>query len=449
MKFPVANPFYLFFLHFFLIILICCECYTPPDNIALNCGTSGLSSSPDGRIWTGDIPYIASSSGKPNFRSSKPSPLSTLPYDTASVSQSEFTYAFRLRSSGPIFIRLHFFPSSYQDFASSKAFFSVKANQFTLTNFSAYAVTAEEHMVKEYCIYVGEDKSVKITFTPSHIQPGAYAFINGIEIVSMPPDLYYVSHRERDNVGNKNGRYNLPNDTALEMVLRLNVGGGFIYPMKDTGMYRSWQTDDEYVNDGGAVPVGNTTELRFIKIANYCAPNELYSTARTMGPNRTKNQSYNLTWSLPLDPQSQEVPYLVRLHFCEFQPEINSVGDRIFIIYMANLTAEEHADVISWTGNNGRDIPIYKDYFVYINPGEEKKHNFLLALQTGPVSETGRSDVILNGLEVFKLSDSYYNLAGPNLDLLPLFPIAPPNPTSRPGVSKMLIAVILGVPCWV
>ncbi|XAR51640.1 Non-specific serine/threonine protein kinase [Bertholletia excelsa] len=444
MKFPVFNPLYLFFLFLFLTIPTCCESYTPPENIALDCGASGLSSAPDGRNWIADIHHILPSSGNSSDRSSKPGLASTPPYYTARMSRSEFAYAFSLKSSGPIFIRLHFFPSSYQDFASSKAFFFVKANQFTLTNFSAYAVAAEEFMVKEYCIYVGEDKSVKITFTPSRTQPDAYTFINGIEVVSMPTNLYYVSDHERFYIGDKISWYNLSNDKALENVLRLNVGGNLLPPTKDTGMYRSWKADDEYVNEGGTVPadIKNTTKLRFTSIAYYSAPTELYLTARTMGSNKTKNQSYNLTWSLPLDPQSQVVPYLVRLHFCEFQPGVNRTGDREFNIYMANQTAEERADVIAWTGNIGRDIPIYRDYLVHIDPGKEKKQTFSLALQAAPESATLFSDVILNGLEIFKLSDSNHNLAGPNLDLLPPFSIA--NSTSRSTVSKMLIPEIIG-----
>jgi hypothetical protein len=73
-----------------------------------------------------------------------------------------------------------------------------------------------------------------------------------------------------------------------------------------------------------------------------------------MGISKTINKSYNLTWEFPVD---SGFIYKVRLHFCEFQPEITHVSDRVFLIFIANRTAEEAADVIKWSGGNG--VPVY------------------------------------------------------------------------------------------
>ncbi|KAJ6371205.1 hypothetical protein OIU77_001666 [Salix suchowensis] len=42
--------------------------------------------------------------------------------------------------------------------------------------------------------------------------------------------------------------FNLDNTTALETVYRLNVGGQDINSIGDTGMYRTWNPDSEYLS---------------------------------------------------------------------------------------------------------------------------------------------------------------------------------------------------------
>ncbi|XAR51639.1 Non-specific serine/threonine protein kinase [Bertholletia excelsa] len=353
-----------------------------------------------------------------------------IPYYTARLSRSNFSYQFDLSSSGPIFIRLHFFPTSYQDFDPYKAFFSVKVNQFTfLNNFSAYAFAAflqKETVIREFSINVGEDKWVNITFATSHTPPDAYAFVNGIEIISMPMDLYYRSDDANAlNVIGTDNPYYLENDTALEMVHRLNVGGGDVSPMEDTGMYRQWLKDNDYISTIGAAAFDGSVKPRFGMIPNYTAP----------------DTGYNLTWNSPIDPGFS---YMVRLHFCEIVYFINKTGDRVFQIYMANQTAEADFDVIARTGNNGNGIPIYRDYTVTIIGGTAKKQNLSLALHPVSTSRTRWSDAILNGVEVFKMSDNYHNLAGPKPDLHP--PLSPTQPSSsKRKKTKIVIVICCGV----
>ena len=51
---------------------------------------------------------------------------------------------------------------------------------------------------------------------------------------------------------------------------------------------------------------------------------------------------------------------MVRLHFCEIAESINSTGDRVFMIFIAEQIAEKRAGVILGTG--GKFVPYYRDY---------------------------------------------------------------------------------------
>ncbi|XP_041002603.1 receptor-like protein kinase FERONIA [Juglans microcarpa x Juglans regia] len=175
--------------------------YFPIPNLALNCGSSAISTDPDGREWIGDIgsqffspQQSKDSSVVSNFISQEPS-FNRIPYITTRIFVSQFTYTFRI-SPGPKFIRLHFRPAKYQSLGRSKDYFTVTAGPFTLLrNFSA-SLTADflgsKFLVKEFSVNLEKHRSLKITFTPSKdASHDAYAFINGIEIVSMPTGLDY------------------------------------------------------------------------------------------------------------------------------------------------------------------------------------------------------------------------------------------------------------------
>ncbi|KAA8547891.1 hypothetical protein F0562_004320 [Nyssa sinensis] len=442
---------------FFLLIPIFCNSqpfYTPTENIAIDCGSSISLTSPDGRNWIGDgdtnsinSPYEKLLNASETSQAHEPSDV---PYSTARIFRSEFTYVFPV-TAGPKFLRLHFNPASYPNFDPSKAFFSVRAIRFTLlSNFSAYLTRTSlglDKVHREFCINVEEDRVLNITFTPSATPFGSYAFINGIEIVSMPTNLYYRS-LGLPFIGQQN-TFSLENKTALETVYRLNVGGEEIPPDKDTIMFRRWLPDNDYCSYLGALPVNTSINVSFSDhIPNYTAPAAVYKTARSMGNNKTINYSYNLTWNLPVDP---EFMYMVRLHFCEFQSEVTKPNDRQFHIFIANYTAEAYADVIEWSGGNG--VPTYKDYIVFVDQESKKKRNLSIALHPNPETATRYSDAILNGIEVFKLSDSVDNLAGLNPDPImtppPSIPQLPEKPKSRSLASWVVAAIVSGVVCGV
>nr|AQM55938.1 MRLK3 [Malus domestica] len=437
--------------------------YKPVDDITLQCGFSGDQvNQQDGRTWSGDInskfsPFQAAGSSSVYKAATPISSSSQVPYTTARLSRSEFTYTFPL-TSGQKFIRLYFYPTSYAaEFDRSKSLFSVEAGGFTLLRDFNASVTADafssETVSREFCLNIASEQSLNITFTPSRASPDAYAFINGIEIVSMPDNLYYTSPQSADgpvSVGSINPS-RIENNAAMEMVYRINVGGSQLSFNRDTGMYRNWdgiQVEYNYLDDlsknFSVLPQNSSIQPDFSEIPEYSAPEEVYRTARSMGTNKTINKIYNLTWGFPVDSTFY---YFVRLHFCEFEGDVTLPRDRLFQIFISNQTAEQMADVITWSRGNGK--PVYKDYVVFVpaGAGSKKKVHLFLALQATPKDRlTNYNDAILNGLEIFKLSDSNRNLAGPNPDPPPPPNIAQPeSPKVSDKKSIPLLAIIAGV----
>uniref|UniRef100_A0A2N9HMS8 Protein kinase domain-containing protein n=1 Tax=Fagus sylvatica TaxID=28930 RepID=A0A2N9HMS8_FAGSY len=252
-------------------------------NITLiNCGNSGVSTAWDGHNWTGDVNSEFCSfeeSGKEsNLSRSTGRGTSTdvVPYMTVRIFRFQFTYIFWVQP-GQKFVRLHFNPVSYQGFDRSKAIFTVKSGSFTLLeNFRPSLLNdslGETTIVKEFCI-IEENQTLNLTFTPR--SSVYHAFINGIEIVSMPEDLYYRPEGQSPTpiyVG-QSPQFYINYSMALEMVFRLNVG--LVHNMP-------------------------SLTIHFSKIPNYTAPDDVYWSARSMGLNQTKNLQSNLTWGLPVD----------------------------------------------------------------------------------------------------------------------------------------------------
>ncbi|KAJ0100626.1 hypothetical protein Patl1_21730 [Pistacia atlantica] len=231
--------------------------YHPQENILLACGSSGSFVSEDQtRTWLGDnssqyFPLFEPQNNASIVSAAPQQPISSSEkyFLKARLSYSPFTYIFNL-TAGQKFIRLYFYPTSYPDFDSSKAFFSVKAGSFTLlSNFSALhsaAAIGQDVFFREFCV-------------------NAYAFMNGIEIVSMPTNLHYTG---ADNGTLKfigwpiNPIYSIENSTTLETIYRINMGGMFISPRDDTGMFQTWFGNYmDYLTDArlGAVPHNSST----------------------------------------------------------------------------------------------------------------------------------------------------------------------------------------------
>ncbi|XP_058192235.1 receptor-like protein kinase FERONIA [Rhododendron vialii] len=415
------------------------------DHVVVNCGSSGDSTAEDTRKWTGDTGsnYITSLHGsKGKLISSKatdqPLPYDPIPYRTARLSRWPFTYTFRV-TPGQKLIRLHFYPALYLGgFKRSKAFFTVKAGRYTLlSNFSA-ALTVDAlgltSLVKEYYLDVDEDQPLIITFSPSRIgnSEEVYAFVNGIEIISMPAALYHTREgNPAAQIVGKSDRFTLDKSIALEKVHRLNVGGSSISPIEDRGMFRDWNEDSNYLLEKSCVkPVTTTIRIKYTSVPPYTAPQKVYQTSWSLIPGKHANKTEsNFTWRLPVDLGFR---YLLRLHFCELEYEIKESGRMEFSIFVNEHVVEAKVDLIHWSGGSG--VAVFKDYVVIMD-GErmEGKRDLLIALRPHNHEWTEPIDATVKGLEVFKLSNPDKNLAGVN-------PVSLERASTSPKPKKLVFA---------
>ncbi|XP_028758725.1 receptor-like protein kinase FERONIA [Neltuma alba] len=458
-----------FQLFFFFQLVSTIASYNPDDHFSVNCGGSGNSSTRGRRKWTGDTdfglfsPIELSNSDKSSVGDNAPG--KPIPYSTARFSRSEFSYSFPVKTDGQKFIRLYFYPSFYDpNFFRSDAFFSVKAGPHTLLkDFNAslnadadadagrgagaylkLAAGEQGAIVREYCVNVDSGQRLTITFTPTNeSHPNAYAFVNGIEIISMPPFLYYTKPDDQQSMRLSDGNMQFPvqNSSALETLYRANAGGRQIPADEDTaGMYRYWDQDNDYLERMRPLSISAGFGLRpvYRDDQNYFAPDEVYMTARNFGMKETSIS--NVTWEFGVD---SEFTYMVRLHFCEFDEQIEKAGDRVFRIFINDALVESVADVMLWT-HSQRNVPVHRDYAVSMQgKGSLKKLNLSIKLQPHPTARSTYRDVLLNGIEILKISDYNDNLAGPNPDPAPSSPLTS-SKTSKNGNKAKVISIIVG-----
>ncbi|KAL2349115.1 hypothetical protein Fmac_003115 [Flemingia macrophylla] len=334
---------------------------------------------------------------------------------TARIFQSEFSYTFNV-TPGPKFIRLHFYPASYLDFNISNAFLTVSASNFTLLhNFSA-SLNADyfnkAYFMKEFVVHVSGGV-LELTFSPSYNASDAYAFVNGIEVVSMPLDLYiHGDDAPLPFVGHDTNPVYIYKDSAMECLHRLNVGGEKITPKYDTGMFRTWDTDEVYILGGNVYVQPSNMSMPVLYADNappYSVPADVYRTSRSMVPfeDGLVNLNYNMTWFFPVD---SGFLYLVRLHFCEIDYNITKVNQVAFTVFLNNQTAEEEFDPIAWSGGPG--VAMHQDYVLLVPQVNEGKQDLWLDLHPNKNNKPMYYTAFLNGAEIFKLSN--VSLAGLN-----------------------------------
>ncbi|XP_027120814.1 receptor-like protein kinase ANXUR1 [Coffea arabica] len=393
------------------------------DSLVLACGAPTNATDNNGRSWIPDSKFLASSDNSivAMALSQDPSLPSTVPYMTARVFQSQFTYTFRISPKARHWIRLHFYPSSYNNLSSSNGFFSVTAHGFTLLNNFSALITAQAltqaYIVREYNIVPIQTGILNLTFTPSPAYNGSFAFVNGIEIISTP-ELFQAAPL----VGFSEQSVEVEQNT-VQTLIRLNVGGQYIPASDDSGLSRTWYDDSPYLFGAAFGVTSQADENVRINyptgLPEYIAPVNVYDTARSMGPDPKVNQNFNLTWVFQVDPN---YTYLVRFHFCDYQ--MSKVNQRVFAIFINNQTAFPDADVIGWASAKG--VPVYKDFTIHVSDrsGDEQ---LWVALQPNQTSVPEFYDVILNGLEIFKINDTKGSLAGPN-------PV--PSPLATPMESE-------------
>ncbi|KAG9132679.1 hypothetical protein Leryth_016718 [Lithospermum erythrorhizon] len=385
----------------------------PLDIFAIACGSSSSMTAEDGRTWLEDVSSRSSSFQTLTGVSMVTQALyktaivvDPTPYGKARISHREFTYTFHVRP-GQKFIRLHFFPAAFKGFQKSQSIFSVKAGKFTLlTNFNpALVATAsgEKIVVKEFSVNIKENQVLDIVFSPfaQAKSKDIYAFINGIEIVSMPAGLYFTSDSDlgAEVVGQKYKFY-IDNATALEMVKRINIGGNFIPQVEDESMFRGWDSDFDSLSQSGSVSINRNVKIQYKGGESYIAPMRIYQSAKTTRP-ENRMTKHNLTWKISVDSGFR---YLIRLHFCELEPETMKDGDRVFNIFINNEIAESNVDLIKWGGGQG--VALYRDFVVILEGNHIRgEHNLVITLQPMFTPHDKLTGGILNGLEIFKMSN--------------------------------------------
>ncbi|XP_051130821.1 putative receptor-like protein kinase At5g39000 isoform X2 [Andrographis paniculata] len=390
------------------------------DRISINCGSASPSASLTRREWLGDVYSSFSSSPvtlKGNsYRTSARSvqPIDPVPYSSARISTSQFSYNFRL-NSGQKYVRLHFNPTPYK--FSSGIFnklvdcFSVEAGPFTLlSNFSA-SITARSLglnvVTKEFCVNVKENIPFSLVFTPAMAENPSkefYAFINGIEIISVPSGLSYCHDEDVgvEVVGQKSVIY-VDSSTALEMAHRVNVKRDFASSMVDDdsfGMFRMWPSN---------------------------------------------KVSYR-TWNVSVDVGFR---YMIRLHFDQLALKMAENGTKDFMILINGMIAVTNADLVQ--EREGKGVLWYKNCMVMVNGNKlEGRRAILISLHSRDEAVDGIGGP-LEGFEIFKLSNHDNSLASPNP--LPLtadsIPITSRNLLATLGPMNSILAVVVVLTCLV
>ncbi|XP_057444783.1 putative receptor-like protein kinase At5g39000 [Lotus japonicus] len=269
------------------------EAYDPVDLFTIDCGSSGFylqEQDNDGRTWHVDRYYTGElilTGESDNASANTLAPfINQIPYGTARLSRSQFNFSFPVNTAGPKFLRLFFYPASYSGgFNRGDASFTVKSNGFTLLKDINASLTADaeglDTIFREYIINVNHGQNLDLYFTPT--TSSSYAFINGIEVVSMPSDLYYTPSTDPGFklVGRDNTLYSVANNTALETSYRIKVGGQTISPSKDTGLFRNWEgNDDLYLRTPSALgseEADSTGAMNITVSPDYAAPEDVTS----------------------------------------------------------------------------------------------------------------------------------------------------------------------------
>ncbi|KAL5228269.1 hypothetical protein ABZP36_016534 [Zizania latifolia] len=403
--------------------------YSPADRFLLNCGSTSDGLDADGRKWVADTNNSTwlTDSGKSSIMAAademESALPSSIPYMTARVFTMEAMYNFSVNPRDRHWLRLHFYPASYNGLRPEEFRFCVTTSTGVtlLHNFSVYFTTkalTQAYLVREYSLPRAPEGFVTVTFSPTPSGNVTYAFVNGIEVVSMP-DIF---NDPVTMVGFADETVDVAG-SAFQTMYRLNVGGAYIPPSNDTGLTRGWFDDTPFVQGASPGVVYSAGPRFHIKYpsdaAEYAAPPEVYLSTRSMGSDARMNQNYNLTWTMEVDCN---FTYVVRLHFCELQ--LVHPNQRVFDIFINNKTAQTDVDVIEMATERG--VPVYKDYAVRM--GNDTGDDMLwVALHPSVMLRPQFYDAILNGIEVFKLNDTDANLAAPD-----------PNP------SKLLAEAELG-----
>lgn len=415
-----SNTLFLFFLVYLCLVSypIHAKPGPTPVQIFLSCGNPNGGTDADGRKWEADAKYLvnADKSAETRAETQDASLPSEVPYMTARIFNAETSYKFSVNGSGRVLLRLHFYPASYPNLNISNSYFSVVGGGITLLNNFSSETTAlalsQGYIVKEYMLQPTNLDVLNVTFKPSDKYANSFAYVNGIEVIEMPE--MFTDDTKLVGLSDDMGASATIEVTkmSIETMYRINVGGKYIGPTNDTGgLMRTWYDDVVYLSGAALGVTGHPDKpIRYEGLPEYVAPLDVYSTSRSMGEDPEVNKKYNLTWVFQVDVN---FTYIVRFHLCDYLDD--KVNMRIFQIYVNNQTAATDVDIIALAGGPNR--PTKQDYAVYVADVKGQSHELSVAVHPNEVTNAQFMDAIVNGLEIFKLSDAQQNLAGRNPEM--------------------------------
>ncbi|KAK7405201.1 hypothetical protein VNO78_06400 [Psophocarpus tetragonolobus] len=368
--------------------------YTPPDSYLIACGSS-QNVTFEGRTFVPDSQHSsllmkAGNSVVASSNSSAPSPI----YQSARVFTEKASYWFEIKQEGRHWVRLYFSPIPNSGHNLTSASLTVVTENFVLLSNFTFRKYNGSYMFKEYAINVTSD-TLAVTFIPSN---GSVAFVNAIEVVSMPNELFFDQARA---VNPPAPFYGL-SELVFETVYRLNMGGPLITAQNDT-LGRTWVNDRRYLHVNSSVldVSVNPSSIKYLDaVSPETAPNMVYATAEAMGDANVNDPNFNITWVFNVDPNFS---YFIRVHFCDIISK--SLNTLVFNLFINSDIALPSFDLSSIT--NDLDVPYYKDFVANASPDSNT-----LTVSVGPDTVADLTNATMNGLEIMKISNVLKSLDG-------------------------------------
>lgn len=366
--------------------------YTPHDNYLIACGSS-KSITFQGRTFVPDSQHSSlvlktGNSIVVNSNSSVPFPI----YQSARIFTEQASYRFEVQQ-GRHWVRLYFYPLVDSSHDLKSAVVSVISDDFVLLSNFTFRNYSDSYMFREYAINVTSD-TLTVTFIPSN---GLLAFVNAIEVVSMPDDLF----ADQAFVPEPKGVFNGLSEVAFETVYRLNIGGSLLTSENDT-LGRTWENDKKYLHVNSSVTnvLVSPSTIRYRPgVTPETAPNWVYASAEAMGDANVANSNFNITWVFNVDPNFS---YFIRLHFCDIiSKALNTLVFNVFINTDIAIGSLDLSSIV-----NDLALPYYKDFVS--NASLDKT----LTVSVGPDTMADITNATLNGLEIMKISNAFKTLDG-------------------------------------
>lgn len=370
--------------------------FIPKDSILINCGGSKALKLDDGRVFEPDSwnQYVGLSpnsnivvSGNKIGKSND-----SILYNSARVFKETSTYTINTKQIGRHWLRLHFCPVESPHYNLKSAVFSVVANGIVLLHGFSFSKSGKQScLFKEYAIEVGGSSSEKLVLTLSPFN-GSIAFINGIEVVSMPGAQFPPSALPVP----LGPAVEIPTHVAFETAYRINMGGPLLTPKNDS-QWRIWEPDQSFLVNAATARnvVVNPSLVKYLDgVSVEIAPNWVYATAQEMADANVTDQRFNISWTFEVEPM---FTYLIRMHFCDIVSA--SLHNLVFNVYINNQSALDSFDISSKT------MELSAAYFIDFVANVSMVSNRILVQVGPPDLSYFPTNAILNGLEIMKMSN--------------------------------------------